>query len=986
MPITSGFRDTIDNIIYPTDYTRWDDLGNGSGSHFTITAIDTPNNFTFDEENDGYIRINYTDALRLSNRSEWRIDFTIKINSSSTSTTNFQTAHEGTIFASGEGGTLDTDSSRTVDYAGTIDANRKFKFYYYDGSDLNAITSTAVIDVDDFVDVSIRYTNSEIKIFIEGALDSTTTASAGVANSSNNFVIGGNSTGKDLLGAQIGSFQIRKDNNASSTDKQLVDRDPNAAFSDYNNLYENSGWDVNTLIKFVDVSPPLPRQIKLIPQTWGTWTNWFQNPKSQIEVTTSAVTYPTPITGFKNLTIKTTDGFLCAYARGGSSHRRFVFPVSATEKEWAPISSDKSIHALITDLNPLDEVEGDGFGSGLITTSSTTYSLTLPSAGYITEEQIAESKTLLDDTKVDTYSATCDINQGMRPRGIKQIQYFIDESIITQEIATDNNSDRRFFMGLPYYELTHSGTVYEGIGYSFNPSNAKSNRFDHDFRLGNSNTKLIKEIDNNSSATAGIIVTTRDAHGLSDGDKVMMRPGIFRNVSQYPQHAAGNSGVNAFDALKIHSISFAKVRSTTEIELFADSGLANPINTSSSDFSNLFCPGYIITPNTSGEPFIKDLGHKLASWTSPFDDIATISSNADVVQYPVSERKGPLSRNFGSTVGNTTVSSGTTAGVTQFGTPTIRIADDTVIESLELAGVITQKSIPDGSAVDPIEITTFTSGTTGSNIDGARIFVDLDFPTDGTLHITVSDVETEDSTGTVQIRTFFNLNGRRTGGTDDSLSQNLDSASSIQIPISGDSVMDGTDLRSIQLYAALTGINGGGGTNRATWKLHFVSSSDTGEDRIFWAGGMPPGYIKRAAGNKNTNMSSFKEALRQRSNIVFKTTNENSLFTIRGIPLIAHSLVGNTHISDGSGTSIFRVPFADPTTLHYDMHKVDEADTQTVGGLSDSGPDIAPWVRQATQTKDQLRLWDGRRYRCLVSHTGSKEFTTDFNAGRWEFV
>ena len=975
MPITSGFKDTIDNIIYPTDYTRWDDLGNGSGSHFTITAIDTSNNFTFDEENNGYIRINYTDALRLSNRSTWRIDFTIKINSSSTSTTNFQTSHEGVIFASGEGGTLLTDSTRTVDYAGTIDSNRKFKFYYYDGSDLNSITSTATIGVDDFISVSVRYSDSQIKIYIQDVLDSTTTASAGVANSSYNFVIGGNTTGDSsgdyLLGAQIGSFQIRKDTNASSTDKQLVDRDPNAAFSDYNTLYENSGWDVNTLIKFVDVSPPLPRQIKLIPQTWGTWTNWFQNPKSQIEVTTSAITYPTPITGFKNLTIKTTDGFLCAYARGGSSHRRFVTSSSATEKEWSPITSDKSIHALITDLNPLDEVDGGPYGSGLTTTSSTSYSLTLPSAGYITEEQIAESKTLLDDTKVDTYSATCDINQGMRPRGIKQIQYYIDDSIITQELTTDNNSDKRFFMGLPYYELTHSGTVYEGIGYSFNPSNAKSNRFDHDFRLGNNNTKLIKEIDNNSSAGAGIIVTTRDAHGLSDGDKVMMRPGIFRNVSQYPQHAAGTSGVDAFDALRIHSISFAKVRSTTEIELFADSGLTNPINTSSSDFSNLFCPGYIITPNASGEPFIKDLGHKLASWTSPFDDITSISSNADVVQYPASERKGPLIRTF--------------AGNTQFGTPTLRIADDTVIESLDF-GTVAQKSIPDGSASDPIEITTFNTGTSGSNIDGARIFVDLDFPTDGTLHITVSDVETEDSTGTVQIRTFFNLNGRRTGGTDDGLAQNLDSASSIQIPISGDSVMDDTDLRSIQLYAALTGINGSGGTNKATWKLHFVSSSDTGEDRIFWAGGMPPGYNKLTAGNKNTNMSSFKELLRQRSNIVYKTTNENSVFTIKGIPIIFHSLLGNTHISTGSGLDIFRVPFADPVTLHYNMHKVDETVDKTAGTTSFFGPDIAPWVRQATQTKDQLRLWDGRRYRCLVSHTSSKEFTTDFNLGRWEFV
>jgi hypothetical protein len=994
MPINSGWRDAIDNIIWPSDYGRWDDLGNGSGEHFTITAVDKANDFTFAEDNNGYIRINYTDALRLSNRSEWTIDLSIRINSSSTSTTNYQTTHEGVIFAAGEGGLLTDDgSTRTIDYAGTIDANRKFKFYYHDGSSLNSITSTATIGVDDVISLRVTYSNSEIKVYVDGVLDSTTSASAGIRNTSNNFVIGGNTTGDStgdyLLGTDITAFQIRKDANTSSTDKQLIDFDPNDVYSDYNNLYENSGWDINTMIKFVDVSPPKPRQLKLIPQTWGDWSYWWINPKSQIEVVTGDISFPTPITGFKNVNIATTDGFLCAYGQGGdfaASQQVGIAPSGYAK--WMPIAGTNSIHALDTDLNPITAASDDGpYGSGLITTDSTNYSLTLPSAGYITAEQITESQTMLDSTKVDTYSGNCVNNQGMRPRGIKQISYTIDQQTIEQEVVTTDNSDRRFFMGLPYYEISDSGsTVYEGAGYDYSGSSSLTSRFDHDFRLANSNTVLIQDIDENTSAAAGIIVTTRTAHGLTDGDKVMMRPGQFRNYGSYPNVGTGSTGsCFEFDAFRVHCIRYAKVLSSTEIELYSDPALTNPVNKSLTTDLALHTPGYLITPNSVGEPYIKDLGHKLLTWDTPFADIKDVKSNTDVIYYPAIQRTGIYG--FGGFYNNS---------IGSLGLPTYRQADQTIKEYWAgnsfptIADTIQTKTTPRGDVSDPIEINNYNTGETGGSLDGAAIFVDLDLPTNGTLHVSVSDVVRADGSDAVQIKAIYGLNGRPpTEGTDDSLSYGeLDSANTITIPISADSVMADDDLRSIQLFLALQGVTHTSASDEtsATWRIWFVSDVSTDNNRIFWAGGIPPGFVRRSAGTRTTSAITNGAISRPRSNLVYKTTLENSNFTITGIPLIGHSLLGETFVGSGAYDEIFRAVEGTGNSRHYDMTKVDETISKTSGGTTDEGPDIAPWVRFAAQVKDQYRLFGRRRWKCLVSHTSSKEFVTDLQLGRWEQV
>jgi hypothetical protein len=991
MPIISGWRDN-EGIIWPKDYGRWDDLGNGSGSYFTITSVggvaltygDGLNGTgaaEFPSDNSGYWRIDYTDALNLltTKRPNWTIDFYIRIDSDSTSTTNFQTAHEGVIFAKNVNGLLiDDGSSLTVDYAGTIDANRKFKFYWKDGSTLTSYTSTATIGVDEWTDIKIVNEGSDVEIYINGVLDTSFTVTGSNNNSAgpeSGIAIGGNANGDYLLSAKVDAFRIRKDAfyTPNPHDQGL------GVSSDSHLIDESNGWDINTLIILAfnegeGSTAPKPRQNKLIPQTWGDWTYWWINPYRHISVITSDINFNTPITGFKNVDIVTTDGFLCAYGFGSSA-----LSGSGVFRAWKP--SATSSHMLTTDLNPVTQLKDDGpYGSGLITTTSTNYYLKLPGAGYIPEEQITESQSMLDETKVDSFAAASQFNQGMRPRGILQMTYFIDQTLAEQELETNDDQDRRFYMGLPYYEISDSAsTAYEGGLYSFKntagltESVAPTLRYDHDFRLGNSNTRLIEDIDDNSSSGAGVIITTRTAHGLSDGDKIMVRPGLFRNLGTYP-NTTGT--VEPFEAHKLHGISYVRVRSTTEVELFADSGLSNPVDTGTTATLSWHTPGYIITPNNSGVPYIKDLGHKLANWTSPFADIKEITSNREVVYKPSIERTGELAFSGGSP--------------SSFGLPSIRQAEQTVQEYFGTASdTIQYKTIPKGDVNDPIEITTFNTGAVGPQFHGAPIFVDLDLPTNGTLYVNISDIERADSSTETppRIRAYYGLNGHSpTAGTDDTLTSfTLDSADTVSFAIGADSEMASDELRSIQLWAAIDGVTHAlsSDVTRAKWRIWFVSDVSEADNRIFWAGGMPPGFNRLTSGPRATAMTSADYISRARSSMVYTSTGDNSQFRISGIPLVANSLLGETYISGGGFDEIFRIG-ASGNPQHYDLAIVDETISKTNGGTGTT--DIAPWVRFATQTEDQYRLHNRRRWRCLESHTSSRDFDTDVKLGRWQLV
>jgi hypothetical protein len=1009
MPINSGWKDTIDNIIYPNELTTWDHYGNSSGSYFTITAVggvtlgsssglNSTGAAVFADENAGYWRINYTDALRLSGRSEWTIDFFVRIDTDSTSTTNFQTANEGVIFASGEGGLLTDDgSTRTVDYAGTIDANRKFKFYYHDGATLNTITSTATIGVDDWADIKILYENSEIKISINGSLDSTTSASAGIRNTSNNFVLGGNSTGDYLYNARIDAFRIRRDafGTANTTSGIAV-----ANWNSIIDTVEASGWDENVLLVllFNDGAGNVakPRQTKLIPQTWGDWDYWFQVPSINIAFSMQYAV-STTVKGWPNTNITTTDGFICAY---GAGERKLTSAgSSAKDTQWRPdfvssISGNYSSigHAVyLTYGNPLAPLETDEGYIGQLTnedvallgttpkTINIVQSPIIPARGYLPLTQRTESIAKLDSTKIDSVSADAQYNQGMRPRGIKQASFEINQELFTQKIEVADNNAQRFYHGLPYHTINRSGTIYEGTGYSYTDvqSSTIDNKHDHDFRLGNTNTKIIKSI----SASTTPRITTHVAHGLTSGDKIFIRPGYSGRFKSYPF----KTGVvkDHADAMHLHGQAYVTVIDSTSFDIYYDSGRSNQITMSQSDvFFNV--PGYIITPNDSGQPYIKDTGHKMINWSDNFGDILSVDANADVVSFPEGQQQGPFL--FDAAKGGT--------NITQYGTQKEFISDqnqDFVKVGLGGASFNDVKSIPKGDSADPIVIKTETTGTTDSTGGMmAMCMLDLDLPGNGTLTVTVSDIDTADST-TPAIEYYYMLNGVRENGTA-TVTQNTDADGSFTIAISGESDMAADDLRSIQLAIGLKDIvhASDNDSSRATYTISFANSDSNGESRIFWAGGHPPGYETLPAGPYFANeSSSFNGIVRRRSGIVYQSTQQGSSFTVRGIPDIIMTNLGYCWVGGerlygfelrGSGN--------DPQT--YELEDV----TETVK-IPGSHQDHAPWVSETLMQSGQIRVYDGKKYQGISlpgdydpvtqtsTYISAKDFKTDYDLGRW---
>lgn len=960
MPINTGFRDTINDIIYPRDHCEWDHLGNGSGSYFTTTSIGGVSLANtggiagggcarFENNNAGYWRVNYTDALRLSGRPAWTIDFWINILTDSSSTTNFQISNEGIIIAAGENGTL--DSTPAVDYAVTIDADNKLKFYYHDGSVLNVITSTAKIYNNQFNSVKILYDAETIEIYIREELDSSTSFSGNIRNSSGNFVIGGNSNGDYLYSALIDTFSIRRD--ALYTFNQI---DGTLALTPFEQLIEptnsKSGWDIETLLRFSfnegAGNTPKPRQLKLIPQTWGNWNYWFVNPKSSLDVTTTEINFDQTITGFKDVDIRTTDGFLCMYGLNDTT-------------DWA-LDFSTNVHGQDGDINFNNQYPD--LNLAIIENFTTTdFNIRLPTRGYLPLEQRTESQTMLDTTKVDSVSANAKYNQGMRPRGLKKIQYKINENSMTEKILARPTAGDRFFIGLPYYEVTTGGTTRENGWWLTDKSISYA---DTDFRFyANSNIKHISSITKDSANA--IIVTTASAHGLTTGDKIMVRPGLVYWSSLSSQSLDAHDFYN-----NVSGIAYVQVIDSTSVKLFVDSSRTNVKDTTATLPDTQY--GYIVTiAADTAEPTLLDGGIKKIEWTKPFNDIISVTSTANVVDY----------------IARTTQNDYT--DVLNSGLNTQRNADertsfDTVFVKSNpiVSSTYTIYPTPAGSQTDPF-ITSLKSGGFTGTATVCTYVLEGDVLGNGNLKFYVDNVETPDSTTHGIYYRLNRLNGYYEGGTnDDSITYSTGSVgTTYSLPITGESYMGDQHLRNFILFVGISSVvhAASGDRSKARFTVWF-ESSDGKNDRIFYAGGWQPGRTTIESFVKPSESSSTNPQLfRKRSYVVYETNNDNVDIEIKGIPEIGYNALGQTYIAPDYTQSTMQIS---GQTNHYDFYTVDETLVKSSGGASTD--DIAPWVDQATQTAGQYRLFEGVRYVCLVSHRSSFKFWDDYSLGYWDKV
>ena len=158
--------------------------------------------------------------------------------------------------------------------------------------------------------------------------------------------------------------------------------------------------------------------------------------------------------------------------------------------------------------------------------------------------------------------------------------------------------------------------------------------------------------------------------------------------------------------------------------------------------------------------------------------------------------------------------------------------------------------------------------------------------------------------------------------------------------------------------------------------------------RLFYGGGLQPGRtITGSVGSFSlTNIEAASLVMRNRHYVHYQVSESNTdpdptvEIEVNGIPMIGYSGLGDTVITSNSTNALM---IGSNTALEYSLPYIKQDSTTATGPFHG---DIAPWVEQATQTKDLYRLHAGKRYLCLVTHTSSKTFETDFNAGNWQLV
>ena len=382
--------------------------------------------------------------------------------------------------------------------------------------------------------------------------------------------------------------------------------------------------------------------------------------------------------------------------------------------------------------------------------------------------------------------------------------------------------------------------------------------------------------------------------------------------------------------------------------------------------------GYIVTVATdTGEPTLIDDGIKKIDWTKPFSDIISVTSTGIVVDY----------------ISTTTQNDYT--GVLSSGLNTYRNAEErssfdtvTVKSNPTASSTYTVFDIPAGSATDPFITTVKSGGFTGTTTVCTYV-LEGDVVGNGNLKFYVDNAETPDSTTHGIYYRLNRLNGYYEAGLDDDsiTYSNGSVGTTYTLPITGESYMGERHLRNFMLFVALSSVPHAASGDRSKARVTvWFESVDGKNDRIFYAGGWQPGRTTRESFVKPAESSSNNPQLfRKRSYVVYQTLEDDVDITVKGIPEIGYSAIGQTYISPNYTTSVMQVS---GQTTHYDLYTVDESSTKSSGGSSTT--DIAPWVDETAQTAGQYRLFEGTRYTCNVSHTSSKKFWDDYSLGYWD--
>jgi len=454
---------------------------------------------------------------------------------------------------------------------------------------------------------------------------------------------------------------------------------------------------------------------------------------------------------------------------------------------------------------------------------------------------------------------------------------------------------------------------------------------------------------------------------------------------------------------------YVQVVNDTTVILFHDVARANPVllgNGATADFRF----GYLQKTSTYGN-WIQQRNRRMAHYKQPFTSFYHVKSGDVTV------------------LDHTSFASGDDFTLSQ--SQLIQKPMDTNKPSLNLPnkeswlyrGDITTfsnrvdvKSIPAGSQSDPIVINSASGGFVSNSIgeEGAPVYLDIDTKFTGTLKFTVTNIETADSSVPSNIKYQYVLNGEgsadaqpfNTGynawgsqaydynGTTHTASSS--STVSIAVGFGSGQTQDPQNrvLHSVALKVWLPDVvhAGTGERTRATYTIWFENNAAaTAENvpvKLFYGGGLQPGRtITGSVGSFSlTNLQLAPVVLRNRHYVHYQVSESNTdpdptvEIEVNGIPMIGYSGLGDTVITSNTNNALM---VGSGTALQYSLPYIKQDSTTTTGP---SYGDIAPWVEQATQTKDLYRLHAGKRYQCLVTHTSSKTFETDYNAGNWQLV